>query len=127
MGEDAARAAYRAEVERFGREYGLDKVQRRDVLLQFEGSTKDARKYIELWLARMENTFGVEAEIAFEYVKTSKGDFDQAENFLSLASKTRSNSARTRLSGGALSPREASFSASPSKRRASGAERSLTV
>uniref|UniRef100_V5EYN6 BRCT domain-containing protein n=1 Tax=Kalmanozyma brasiliensis (strain GHG001) TaxID=1365824 RepID=V5EYN6_KALBG len=84
-GIDAARQQYRAEVDRFRNDFGLDKAQLRNLLMRFNASVKDARSYIGDWLGEMEEAYGVDAAVASEYVKTSQGDFQQAETFLRLA------------------------------------------
>lgn len=115
---------FRARVERFRLDFGLDKQQLRDVLVPFKANVKDARVYIERWLMQMEEAYGVQASVAFEYVKTSRGDFEQAETFLRLATMTRSGSIPRRLDG--TSSRSASHSVSPVKRGARSDERSMS-
>ncbi|SPO30566.1 uncharacterized protein UTRI_05183 [Ustilago trichophora] len=123
-GIEAARLRYRAEVERFRSEFGLDKEQLRDLLMRFKANVKDARNYIAFWLGEMEEAYGVQADVAFEYVKTSQGDFEQAETFLKLASMTRSSSAQNRR--GPISSRSASHSVSPVKRSARSDDRTFS-
>jgi len=115
---------FRARVERFRLDFGLDKQQLRDVLVPFKANVKDARVYIERWLMQMGEAYGVQASVAFEYVKTSRGDFEQAETFLRLATMTRSGSIPSRLDG--TSSRSASHSVSPVKRGARSDERSMS-
>ncbi|SPO31169.1 uncharacterized protein UTRI_05183_B [Ustilago trichophora] len=123
-GIEAARLQYRAEVERFRNDFGLDKEQLRALLMRFKANVKDARDYIAFWLGEMEEAYGADADVAFEYVKTAQGDFEQAETFLKLASSTRSRSAQNPR--GAISSRSVSHSVSPVKRRARNDDRSFS-
>lgn len=122
-GEEAARLHYRAEVERFRSNFGLNKEQLRELLVPFHASVKHARNHLESWLLDMEGTYGVDAEVALEYVKTSRGDFEQAETYLKLAAMTRSSSMQDQLSG--APSRSVSHSLSPVKRSARSDERSF--
>lgn len=119
--EVAARLQYRADVERFRQDFGLNKEELRELLMRFRASVKDARRFIDRWLATVTESYDVEAAVAFEYLKTSRGDFEQAETFLKLASLTRSGShsgrADTSLSRSKVS------STSPSKRPGRSDER----
>ncbi|GAC77741.1 hypothetical protein PANT_27d00099 [Moesziomyces antarcticus T-34] len=119
--EVAARLQYRADVERFRQDFGLNKEELRELLMRFRASVKDARRFIDRWLARVTESYGVEAAVAFEYVKTSRGDFEQAETFLKLASLTRSGS-RSGRADASLSRSRVS-STSPSKRPGRSDER----
>ncbi|EST08913.2 BRCT domain protein [Kalmanozyma brasiliensis GHG001] len=116
-GIDAARQQYRAEVDRFRNDFGLDKAQLRNLLMRFNASVKDARSYIGDWLGEMEEAYGVDAAVASEYVKTSQGDFQQAETFLRLAAVIRSSNTPDRS--------RSSLTRSPSKRQARDDDRSF--
>ncbi|SNX86945.1 uncharacterized protein MEPE_05654 [Melanopsichium pennsylvanicum] len=113
-GIEAARLQYREEVERFQNDFGLDKEQLRSILMRFKANVKDARNYIVSWLYDMEQIYGINADVGFEYVKTSQGDFKQAENFLRLAGITRESSVQDRMAGERSS--SASHSVVPLKR-----------
>ncbi|GAC93195.1 hypothetical protein PHSY_000758 [Pseudozyma hubeiensis SY62] len=96
---EAARRQYRADAEQFRDDFGLNREQRNILLKRFNGNIKQARQYIADWLADVQDAYNVEASVAFEYVKTSQGDFAQAENFLRLAAMTRSSSTPNRSVG----------------------------
>lgn len=112
---------YRAEVEEFRAEFDLDKEQLRNLLARFKHVVKDARNDILAWLDDMYDKYGVEPDVALEYIKTSQGDFEQAETFLKLAVTTRDRSTPNR----SLS-RSFSLSKSPLKRSFVRDERSFT-
>ncbi|KAJ9475054.1 BRCT domain-containing protein [Pseudozyma hubeiensis] len=119
---EAARRQYRADAERFREDYGLNREQRNNLLKRFDGNIKQARQYIADWLADVQDAYDVEASVAFEYVKTSQGDFAQAENFLRLAAMTRSSSTPNRSVG--ASSRGDVRSVSPVKRSTRVTDRS---
>lgn len=121
---EAERIRYRAMVSQFRDEFGLDNQQLRTLLVRFNSHVNNARSYILAWLNEMREAYGVEAHVAFEYVKTSQGDFEQAENFLRLATMTRSSSTPNRSTGNVSW--NGTRSASPRKRRDNANERSFS-
>ncbi|TKY89001.1 hypothetical protein EX895_002242 [Sporisorium graminicola] len=122
--QHAARMRYRASVVQFREEFGVDSRLGATLLMRFGGYVDDARDGIRAWLNEIYEAYGVEADVAFEYVKTSQGDFDQAETFLRLAAMTRSGSTSNRSSGNVS--RAATYSTSPRKRSGIADERSFT-
>ncbi|SJX64745.1 uncharacterized protein SRS1_15562 [Sporisorium reilianum f. sp. reilianum] len=119
----AARMRYRRSVAQFLDEFALENQQARELLNRFGGDAIKARAYLLGWLKDMRQAYGVEGHVAFEYVKTSQGDFEQAETFLRLASMTRSSSTPSRSFGNVS--RSMTNSASPRKRRGDDEQRSL--
>ncbi|SYW83208.1 uncharacterized protein UBRO2_05099 [Ustilago bromivora] len=121
LDREAARIKFRADVEHLRADFDLHMLTTRELLLLFRGRVKDART----WLGAMRDEYGVDAGVAYEFLKTSNGDLAQAENFLRLATKVTRSSSASRLVGGASS-RSASHSVSPVKRGAGMDERSAS-
>lgn len=120
---EAARLRYRADAETFRKDFDLNRQQCKDLLVRFNGNIKVARNFIDNWMDSMQDTYDVGAALALEYLKTSRGDFEQAENFLRLANTTRFSSTPSRS---AELSRSHPASISPQKRRSGNNDYSPT-
>ncbi|PWY97990.1 hypothetical protein BCV70DRAFT_38742 [Testicularia cyperi] len=122
--QEEERQKYRERFKEFCSAFGFDKKEAYSIVVQFDGSVRDSTRHVQQWCGDMTEQYDTDVDVALEYLKTAKGNFEEAETYIRLSttverSRNLSTSPRRSIGRSTSMILEGASATSPRKRPSS--------